>query len=163
MAPTDREAVARLIGREPMGHFQVVVRRTDGSPVVIENAPLLDDGRPMPTRYWLADRTLCRVIGQLEADGGVDRAESEVGPVALAELHRRHGTERDALLPANHVGPTPSGGVGGTRIGVKCLHAHYAHHLVGADDPVGRWVHDQLEERGVAFDPDEPGVMSAWS
>jgi exopolyphosphatase/guanosine-5'-triphosphate,3'-diphosphate pyrophosphatase len=27
--------------------------------------------------------------------------------------------------------------VGGTRRGVKCLHAHYAFHLAGGDDPVG--------------------------
>ena len=26
------------------------------------------------------------------------------------------------------------------RRGVKCLHAHYAWHLAGGDDPVGRWV-----------------------
>ena len=38
----------------------------------------------------------------------------------------------------------PSGGVGGTRQGVKCLHAHYAWHLAGGDDPVGRWVAAQL-------------------
>ncbi|MFM7253687.1 MAG: DUF501 domain-containing protein [Ilumatobacteraceae bacterium] len=23
---------------------------------------------------------------------------------------------------------------------MKCLHAHYAWHLAGGDDPVGRWV-----------------------
>jgi hypothetical protein len=27
---------------------------------------------------------------------------------------------------------------------VKCLHAHYAWHLAGGDDPVGRWVDEQL-------------------
>jgi hypothetical protein len=27
---------------------------------------------------------------------------------------------------------------------VKCLHAHYAWHLAGGDDPVGRWVAEQL-------------------
>ncbi len=34
--------------------------------------------------------------------------------------------------------------MGGTRQGVKCLHAHYAWHLAGGDDPVGRWVAEQL-------------------
>jgi hypothetical protein len=34
--------------------------------------------------------------------------------------------------------------VGGTRQGVKCLHAHYAWFLAGGDDPVGRWVAGQL-------------------
>ncbi len=41
---------------------------------------------------------------------------------------------------AGHTGPRPFGGVGGTRQGVKCLHAHYAWLLAGGDDPVGRWV-----------------------
>ena len=52
---------------------------------------------------------------------------------------------RELLLPADHVGPRPSGGVGGTRVGVKCLHAHYAWYLAGGDDPVGRWVAKRLE------------------
>ena len=36
-----------------MGPFSVVHRNHLGDPVVIENAPFLDDGTPMPTRYWL--------------------------------------------------------------------------------------------------------------
>ncbi|MGH9182011.1 MAG: DUF501 domain-containing protein [Acidimicrobiales bacterium] len=34
--------------------------------------------------------------------------------------------------------------MGGTRTGVKCLHAHYAWFLAGGDDPVGRWAQSQL-------------------
>jgi hypothetical protein len=52
-ASDDREAVAALLGRAPQGQFVVVVRSASGEPVVIRNAPLLDDGTPMPTRYWL--------------------------------------------------------------------------------------------------------------
>jgi exopolyphosphatase/guanosine-5'-triphosphate,3'-diphosphate pyrophosphatase len=33
---------------------------------------------------------------------------------------------------------------------VKCLHAHYAWYLVGGDDPVGRWVAEQLAAPGTA-------------
>jgi hypothetical protein len=40
--------------------------------------------------------------------------------------------------------------VGGTRAGVKCLHAHYAWHLAGGDDPVGRWVAAELGRPDVA-------------
>ena len=49
----DRAAVQALLGREPAADFDVVVRDADGAPVVIRNAPLLADGTPMPTRYWL--------------------------------------------------------------------------------------------------------------
>ena len=53
---SDVEVVTELLGRTPQCEFDVVVRDRDGSPVVIRNAPLLDDGTPMPTRYWLVGR-----------------------------------------------------------------------------------------------------------
>jgi uncharacterized protein len=142
----DDDAVAALLGREPRGDYRVVVRGPTGRPVVIRNAPLLDDGTPMPTRYWLVDPDLNRRIGRLEAAGGVRRAEAEVDAADLAAAHRTYGEERDAALPPDHRGPRGTGGVGGTRTGVKCLHAHYAWHLAGGDDPVGRWVEDHLDE-----------------
>ena len=147
----DRGTVARLLGREPLAPFDVVVRRADRTPVVIRNAALLPDGRPMPTRFWLVDPELNRRIGRLEAAGGVDRAEAEVDPAALATAHAAYAAERDASIPDDHVGPRPSGGVGGTRVGVKCLHAHYAHLLAsrelgGVEDPVGIWVEEGLSD-----------------
>lgn len=155
-SPTDRELVTRLLGRQPQGRFAVAVRRHDGSPVVLVNEPLLDSGRPMPTRYWLVDRALVRAVGRLESEGGVDRAEAEVDPDALRATHDAYATERETRIAPDHTGPRPSGGVGGTRIGVKCLHAHYANHLAGNGDPVGRWVEDRLNEWGRAYDPTEP-------
>ena len=142
---SDRDAVVALLGREPQGAYEIVVRRDDGTPVVLRNAPLLDDGTPMPTRWWLVDDDLRRAIGTLEAAGGVRRAEGEIDPDAIADAHRRYAAERDAALPPGHTGPRPSGGVGGTRTGVKCLHAHYAWFLAGGDDPVGRWVDEHLD------------------
>lgn len=137
---SDDEEVARLLGRAPGGDFTVVVRGDDGTPLVIANEPFLRDGTPMPTRYWLVDPALRARVGQLEAAGGVREAEQAVDPAALAECHRRYAAERDALIAAERPGPRPSGGVGGTRRGVKCLHAHLAWWLAGADDPVGAWV-----------------------
>ncbi len=140
----DLSAVTALLGRKPQGDFEVVVRRPDGQPVVIRNTPLLADGTPMPTRYWLVDEELRRAVSTLEAGGGVRAAEAAVDPVEVAAAHARYAAERDAALPAGHAGPRPSGGVAGTRKGVKCLHAHYAWHLAGGDDPIGRWVEENL-------------------
>jgi hypothetical protein len=140
----DVHAVTVLLGREPQGEFDVVVRRPDGQPVVIRNAPLLADGTPMPTRYWLVDEDLRRAVSTLEAGGGVRAAEAAVDAAEVAAAHARYAAERDAALPADHQGPRPSGGVAGTRKGVKCLHAHYAWHLAGGDDPIGRWVEEHL-------------------
>jgi len=141
----DHAALVELLGREPQAEYRVVRRDAQGRPSVIENAPLLDDGTPMPTRYWLVDPSLRLAVSRLEAAGGVRRAEADVDPGALSAAHARYAAERDAALPPAHTGPRPSGGVGGTARGVKCLHAHLAYRLAGGDDPVGRWVEEQLD------------------
>lgn len=141
----DRARVAELLGRPPRGSFDVVVRDDGGDPIVIRNVPLLDDGTPMPTRYWLVGAELRRAVDRLEAGGGVRQAERELAPAEVVDAHRRYAAERDASMPPGWEGPRPSGGVGGTRHGVKCLHAHLAWHLAGGDDPVGRWTADHLE------------------
>jgi hypothetical protein len=142
---SDRRAVGYLLDREPQGRYRVVVRNVrTGWPVVIRNEPLLPDGRPMPTTYWLVGEPERTLVSRLESRGGVHRVEDEVGLDAIAAAHERYRAARDAELPADLAGPRPSGGVGGTRVGIKCLHAHYAWYLAGGEDPVGRWVADQL-------------------
>jgi hypothetical protein len=145
----DIAAVTALLGRPPQGRLDVVVRDEHGAPVVIRNAPLLDDGTPMPTRYWLVGERQVRAVSHLESRGGIRRAMEEVPADAVADAHARYAAERDAAVLPDHAGPRPTGGVGGTRAGIKCLHAHYAWYLAGGDDPVGRWVADRLgEDRG---------------
>jgi hypothetical protein len=144
-APADDAAyVAACLGRRPESRWEVAARADDGRPTVIRNEPFLGDGTPMPTRYWLIDPTLLRRIDTLESEGGVRAAETAVDPAVLAAAHARYAAERDAAIPGDHVGPRPSGGVGGTRVGVKCLHTHYAWYLAGGDDPVGAWVDARL-------------------
>ena len=152
-SPSDDAAVRALLGREPQGVYTVVVRSADGSPVVLCNAPLLRDGTPMPTLYWLCGRDEVAAVSRLEADGGVDRVEEHVGLGTMNDVHRRYAALRDSHIPAGHTGPRPSGGVGGTRRGVKCLHAHFGWWLAGGDDPVGQWVADRLVEQGTAHAP----------
>ena len=141
--------MAELLGREPMGQFEVVVTALTGDPAVLRNEPLLPDGTPMPTLYWLCDPAIRSAIGTLESLGGVRESEATIGLDAVRVAHDAYAAERDARLPSDHIGPRPSGGVGGTREGVKCLHAHYAYWLAGGNDPVGAWVHEQLQERAL--------------
>lgn len=146
----DHERVTQLLGRSPQGAFDVLVRDSSGDPVVVRNAPFLADGTPMPTRYYLVGAELVRAVSRLEAAGGVRDAETAIDPAEIAAAHERYAAERDAAIADDHRGPRPSGGVGGTRTGVKCLHAHVAHSLAGGDDPVGRWTLDRLDPRLVA-------------
>lgn len=146
----DVAAVASRLGRVPAGDFVVVARDGLGLPAVIANAPLLRDGTPMPTRYWLVHPGLCAAVARLESSGAIRAAEAEIDPAALRRAHRRYERERISLLPPGHRGPAPVGGVGGARAGVKCLHAHLAWWLAGGPDPVGAWTARRL---GLAEDP----------
>ncbi|MEP6625679.1 MAG: DUF501 domain-containing protein [Acidimicrobiia bacterium] len=145
---SDEEQVRALLGREPQARFAVVVRHANGDPIVIRNEAFLVDGTPLPTRYWLVDPDLNVAVSRLEAAGGVRAAQAAVAPDALERAHARYAFERDATITTGYVGPRPHGGVGGTRTGVKCLHAHYAYRLAGGDDPVGDWVEQQLAAVG---------------
>lgn len=146
----DEAAVRRLIGREPQGEYTVVVRAADGDPVVLCNAPLLRDGTPMPTLFWLCGHDEVIAVSRLEADGAVNEVEAVIGMEAMSAIHDRYESLRESFMPADHTGPRPSGGVGGTRRGVKCLHAHFGHWLAGGDDAVGEWVAARLADAGIA-------------
>ena len=143
--PHDVATLTTLLGRVPEADFEVVVRDENDAPVVVRNAPFTSDGTPMPTRYWLVGRQVSAAVSRIEATGGVHAAQGAVAADALQAAHDAYAAERDAEIASDHEGPRPSGGVGGTRTGVKCLHAHYAWFLAGGDDPVGAWVHAKLE------------------
>ncbi len=146
MISSDDDVLRQLLGRDIAADYEVVVRNPDNQPVVIRNAPFMRDGTPMPTLYWLVDPQLVREISQLESTGGVTTAQQMIAPADIAQTHERYAAERDATIPTNYEGPRPHGGVGGTRQGVKCLHAHYAYLLAGGDDPIGKWTGEQLED-----------------
>ena len=98
----------------------------------------------MPTLFWLVDRELHAAVSRLEGDGGVHRFEALVDPGELAVAHDDYARRRDAaIVQLSAVAPT--GGVGGTRVGIKCLHAHLANYLTGATDPVGALVAAAVE------------------
>jgi uncharacterized protein len=143
-SPDDEATVSHLLGRPPAGRFAVVVRRSDGRPVVIENEPHLRDGTPMPTLYWLVDREIVEAVSRIESDGGVHRFEDEVDAGLLEQAHRRYAERRTSSVVRRDL-VAPTGGVGGSRKGVKCLHAHLANHLVTHDDPVGAIVAEQID------------------
>jgi hypothetical protein len=113
--------------------------------VVVRNSPLLDDGTPMPTLFWLVGKEEYTVVSRLEAAGGVDQAEAEVDPADLEAAHASYARLRSEAMPSEHTGPAPSAGVAGTRKGVKCLHAHFAWWLAGGNDPVGAWVAERVD------------------
>jgi hypothetical protein len=141
--------VAAQLGRPLRADADVVVRCPLGLPLVTRVPPLLDDGTPFPTRYWLSCPLAQRRIGRLEGAGGVAAMDRRVARVPafrarLDAAHERYAAERDAVLPAG-ARPRPRGGVAGSSGGIKCLHAHYADWAAGNDNPVGEVVAPWVE------------------
>ena len=148
-ASDDRKVIEVQIGRPLRAASEVVARCHLDLPVVAKVPPRLDDGTPFPTLYWLTCPLATTRVGRLEGAGGVKRMERRAEVDAefanrLEHAHAQYQAERDANLPDDEL-PRPSGGVGGTRIGVKCLHAHYAHTRGGGENPVGEMVRDWIE------------------
>lgn len=158
--PSDSDAAAAQLGRPLRSSVSVAARCHLGLPVVVEVPPILDDGTPFPTTWYLTCPLAVKRIGRLEAAGAVKSLErwadhDKAFGDALAAAHRRYASERDARLPPG-AEPAPTGGVGGTRVGVKCLHAHYADHAAGHDNPVGGAVVPFVEP----LDCSEPCVVA---
>src|SRR4051794_41727443 len=104
------ERVRELLGRTPQGAFEVVVRDDAGDPVVLRNAPLLDDGTPMPTRYWLVGRVAVVAVSPLGAAGGGRTAGATIDPAGSAGAHRPHAAAREAGPPPHPTRPPPASG-----------------------------------------------------
>jgi hypothetical protein len=132
---SDRRAVRALLGRESVSHHTVALRCPYGGPAVLENTPRDAEGRPFPTRYWLACRAVARAVARLEASGGVRELEtSDALDDALADAQRRHAELHDGHYIA---------GVGDPRH-VKCLHAHLAFGMVQGGI-IGEWIWERAE------------------
>jgi hypothetical protein len=145
----DREVVAAQLERPLRSDADVVVRCHLGLPVVTRVPPILDDGTPFPTRYWLSCPLAVRRVSRIESAGGVQAVDRRVRADAsfakrLAAAHVRYAEDRETALP-EQPGPSPSGGVAGATHGVKCLHAHYADHAAGNQNPVGEMVAPWVE------------------
>src|ERR671919_802556 len=111
--------------------------------------PILEDGTPFPTLYWLTCPLASTRIGRLESGGGVRRMEGKASSDPLfagdlAQANDDYRRERDSEV-AEGADPSPHGGVGGAEGGVKCLHAHYAHTRAGGANPVGDLVASWVE------------------
>ena len=146
---SDLRIVAAQLGRPPTVPFTVVARCPGGHPLVIRNAPVDEHGDPFPTTFWLTCPDAVRAVSRVEAEGWISRLNERIEhdrvfAAAVARAHAQYARERARDDPdaERH---DEVGGVGGTRKGLKCLHAHYAHHLAGGDDEVGAWVARTVE------------------
>jgi hypothetical protein len=96
---------------------------------VVETSPLLADGTPFPTLYYLTCPRACSAVGRLEAAGVMREMTQRLHTDAdlarqYADAAQSYVARRDTVdvLPGS---PT----TGGMPTRVKCLHVHVAHAL----------------------------------
>lgn len=146
----DRSVAETQLGRAARSRVDVHTRCHLDMPVVIDVPPLLDDGTPFPTTFWLTCPLATLRISRIESAGGVRAADHAVSsdPDVAERFSRamaRYEQHRENLVPDDWTGPTPTGGIAGSSGGVKCLHAQYADTAAGNDNPIGEEVAAQIE------------------
>ena len=147
---SDLITVREQLGREPTTPFTVVARCSPGHPLTIRNAPVDAAGEPFPTLFWLTCPDAVKAVSRVESEGAIARLNERFDAepdfrASVVAAHEEYAAERGRDLDGGAELAKEPGGVGGTRTGVKCLHAHYANHLAGGDDPIGAWVAEQVE------------------
>lgn len=144
----DRAAVEAQLGRPPRGLRAVAHRCTCGLPDVVETEPVLGDGAPFPTLYYLTCPRAASAVGRLEADGVMAAMTARLASdPALAEAYASANDDYLARRDAIRVLPgSPT--VGGMPDRVKCLHVLVAHELATGANPLGREALDALPEWG---------------
>jgi hypothetical protein len=147
--PMDAEdaVLARaMIGRPLRGRSAVAVRCGWGLPAVMRVDPVLSNGTPFPTVFWLACPLANSRVGTVESSGVMQDLKARVRDEEdLAPDHRAAGRRYVAFR--NGLGDRVPGdpAAGGMPDRVKCLHTLYGHHLATDDNPVGAWVAEQIE------------------
>jgi hypothetical protein len=137
--------VEKFLGRRPKGQYRIAKADTQNSPVVLQVPPLID-GVPFPTVFWLCCPKIKKKIDHLEAAGLVKDWEKLIQKVPelfkKVQLdHERYRDYRWQLLSQediencdnpNKIKDLKEKGIGGVQkwTQIRCLHMHYAHHLV---------------------------------
>ena len=145
----DRAAVEAQLNRPPRGLRAVAHRCSCGLPDVVETEPLLEDGTPFPTLYYLTCPRAASAIGRLEADGVM--AEMTERLATDPELAADHAAAHDDYLARRDALGVLPGRVsaGGMPTRVKCLHVLVAHELAAPGaNPLGREALDALPDWG---------------
>lgn len=164
MESLDLQLIEKQLGRRPRGVVGVGLRCPAGYPRVIVTKPVVEPGQVFPTTYWLTCPHLVKEVSRLESQGLVgeltERALHDADFAReLVEAHEEYKAARQALLspeewetlkkeyPEQYASLQESGIAGIKNPGVKCLHAHLAHYLVGGRNPVGRIVWELIKEK----------------
>jgi uncharacterized protein len=146
LSSQDFEIVTKQLGRRPIGALEVSVRDQLGQAVVIMVDPLAE-GKPFPSLYWLSCPKMHKAIADIERTAWIKNLENNVLPGSsdlkrrLQEDNKNYRDQRWELflklhpnhrLKESYLKVIRESGIGGIQKfdRVRCLHMHYAYHLV---------------------------------
>lgn len=127
----DTQAVHHQLGRLPRGEFEVAHRCGCGLPDVVQTPPILPDGTPFPTTFYMTCPRASSLLGTLESSGLMKEMTDRLAedPELAAQYQAAH---EDYLARRAELGEAPMlDGVsaGGMPERVKCLHVLLGHAL----------------------------------
>ncbi|WP_018918347.1 DUF501 domain-containing protein [Vreelandella zhanjiangensis] len=163
LAPDERQLaiITQQLGRAPRGIEAVAATDSQGTPLVLRMAPIVDD-KPFPTLYWLCSDVLKVEISRIEAVGVIKSLEQRLQdePAFLESYQQSHrdyvkarwdymsDAQRAEVTRLGYTDVLTERGIGGISNWqqVRCLHTQYAHHLCG-DNVIGQWMdeHHQID------------------
>jgi hypothetical protein len=162
--PEDLSAVTVQLGRPVRSVRGVAHRCRCGRPDVLQTEPVLPDGTPFPTLYYLTCPRATGAVSTLESEGLMrDMAARLADDADLAAgyraAHEAYLAEREVLGHVPHIAGTSAGGMPDR---VKCLHVLVAHALAAGPgtNPLGDEALAVLAARGIGPDTawgGEPG------
>lgn len=140
-----RQQITDDIGRPPEGDFLVALTDTQERALVLQVPPFVK-GIPFPTVFWLCCPKMKKAIDHLEARGLIKDLEQKIQlepewREKIATDHKRYRDYRVSLITQqdrnlcdnpNKLLSLETKGVGGVDNWeqIRCLHMHYAHHLI---------------------------------
>ena len=136
--PRDEAIVEAQLQRPLQSAWRVARRCHLGIPMAIENHPYLEDGTPFPTLFWLTCPILVKRASQLEGQGWMAELNDRLSEDEALRSRLKAALTRLIARREGHAHLVDSGSLpGGGPDKVKCLHAHVAHELSDAPNPVG--------------------------
>ncbi|HCR99076.1 MULTISPECIES: DUF501 domain-containing protein [Halomonas] len=160
-APDERQLaiITQQLGRAPRGIEAVAATDSEGTPLVLRMAPIVDS-KPFPTLYWLCSDVLKVEISRIEAVGVIKSLEQRLQeePEFLAHYQQSHrdyvkarwdymsDAQCTEVARLGYTDVLTERGIGGISNWqqIRCLHTQYAHHLCG-DNVIGQWMDEHYQ------------------
>ena len=141
MTARDASIIAAQLGRPPRAVVCVAHRCRCGKPAVVATRPVLADGTPFPTTYYLTCPRATAACSTLESQGTMAAMAQRLGAdpdlaAAYQRAHQSYLADRHRLGEVAQIAGVSAGGMPDR---VKCLHALAAHALAAGPgvNPLG--------------------------